>query len=253
MTAQREYPDFVARFYDVIYEKVTSGEDVKYYLKKMRETEGPVLELGVGTGRIFLRAIEEGIDIYGVDNSVHMIQSLKKKLNKKHHHRVEVQDVKVLNLPMEFNLIIAPFRMFSHLIQVEDQLKALNSVYKHMRPGSMFIFDLYVPDLEMLYKGLNEVQDFEGEYENGKLLKRTVSASSDPIKQITYGTMKFEWEEEEGKIVRREWNFQMRYFFRYELEHLIARSDLTLVTIFGDFHEGSLGPESKDFVVICRK
>ena len=252
MTNQREYPDFVARFYDVVYEKVNPGGDVGYYLKKMRETEGPVLELGVGTGRIFLKAIEEGIDIYGVDNSPYMVQVLREKLQKKHHHRVEVQDVRALNLPMEFDLIIAPFRMFSHLIQVEDQLRTLNSIYKHLRAGGMFIFDLYIPDLKMLYKGLDEIQDFEGEYEKGKMLRRTVSATSDLLRQVTYGTMKFMWEEE-GKEVKKEWHFKMRYYFRYELEHLIARSDLTLVTIFGDFNENPLGPDSKDFVVICRK
>ncbi|MFA4839600.1 MAG: hypothetical protein WC703_09015 [Candidatus Neomarinimicrobiota bacterium] len=45
----------------------------------------------------------------------------------------------------------------------------------------------------------------------------------------------------------------MRYFFRYELEHLIARSRLTLQTILGDFQGNPLSENSGEFIVIASK
>lgn len=70
-------PDFVVRFYDLIYKKVRTGIDLDYYMKKILETDGPVLELGVGTGRIFMKALEKGADIYGIDISPSMVEKLK--------------------------------------------------------------------------------------------------------------------------------------------------------------------------------
>ncbi len=46
---------------------------------------------------------------------------------------------------------------------------------------------------------------------------------------------------------------QMRYFFRYELEHLVHRSKLALKNIYGDYGEGALGQESKDFILVCQR
>ncbi|MGD2089349.1 MAG: class I SAM-dependent methyltransferase [Candidatus Aminicenantes bacterium] len=100
------YPAYVARFYDLIYSKILGGEDWGYYLKQILKTQGPVLELGVGTGRIFVEALKQGADIYGIDANGSMIEVLKKKIDKKYYHRVKVQDSINLNLNNRFDLII---------------------------------------------------------------------------------------------------------------------------------------------------
>lgn len=45
------YPDFFARFYDTIYQNLRFGKDHQFYLSQIKKTTGPVLEVGVGTGR----------------------------------------------------------------------------------------------------------------------------------------------------------------------------------------------------------
>jgi len=62
-------------------------------MKKILETDGLVLELGVGTGRIFMKALEKGADIYGIDISPSMVEKLKEKLDRKYHKRVFIQAV----------------------------------------------------------------------------------------------------------------------------------------------------------------
>ena len=42
-------------------------------------------------------------------------------------------------------------------------------------------------------------------------------------------------------------------FFRYEIEHLIHRSKLQLIEIYGDFTEHKLNRQSKDFIVVCKR
>ena len=250
--SQETYPNFVSRFYDVIYDQLRSGTDFKYYLAKILEVQGSVLEIGVGTGRFFLEAINQGADIYGVDISKTMLEHLKRKLDSEHHHRIECQDVRELELSRKFDLIIAPFRVFSHLITTDDQVKSLNKVYDHLHDWGHFIFDLYIPNLRMLAEGMQNQVEFDGFYEEGKRLKRITSFSTDIIRQVNQIEMKFVWEEDDQEHTGI-WNFPMRYFFRYELELLIRQSKLSLQQIFGDFHESPLRSDSKEFVIVCRK
>lgn len=251
MESHFEYPEYVARFYDLIYSKLRSI-DREYFLNKILEVQGPVLEIGVGTGRIFLDALDRGSDIYGIDVSASMLEKLKNKLDKKHHDRIFLQDARRLNLNRKFDLIVAPFRVFSHFIDVADQLLVLNNVHDHLNRNGRFIFDLYVPDLNILLHGIKEQIDFEGEYRPGKKLRRIVSAKPDPINQISLVTMNFTWEEDD-RVRAETWQTQMRFYFRYELEHLVHRSKLKLKNIYGDYQEHELHSDSKDFVVVCER
>jgi SAM-dependent methyltransferase len=245
------YPDYVARFYDVIYATVRAV-DHAYYLQKISECKGPVLEVGVGTGRFFLEALQAGADIYGIDPNESMLHVLKQQLPSAQHFRVSMQVAEEFSLEKKFDLIIAPFRMFSHLITIEQQLKTLRRVHDHLNAGGIFIFDLFVPNLKMLAEGLHEHTDYEGEYEPGNKLRRITSAHANLMNQVNHVTMRYEWDEN-GTQLKHEWHFDMRYFFRWEIEHLIARSPLKLETICGDYNENPLTNASNDFVVMCRK
>jgi SAM-dependent methyltransferase len=245
------YPGFVADYYDTIYSVVRSGIDTDYYLGEVAKAGGPVLEIGVGTGRFFMEALARGADIYGIDISEPMIDVLKDKLETRHHQRIWVEDILQMNLNRTFDLIIAPFRVFSHILTVEEQLRALNKVYDHLNDNGRFIFDLYVPNLSYLVQGINEQVDFEGIY-RGQKLTRVTSMKADLINQVSWVTMTFHLVE--GKKLRSDtWTFPMRFYFRYEIEHLIRRSKLHLVKIMGDFAGNDLQPDSKEFIIVCGK
>jgi SAM-dependent methyltransferase len=246
------YPNYVTRFYDLVYADVRDAVDVNFYLRKIRETSGRVLEIGVGTGRIFRRALTAGADIYGIDNSASMLKRLRKNLAPEEHHRVSLQSAVDFKFDMKFDLILAPFRVFSHLNTIEEQLSALRNIRQYLTNKGLLIFDLFVPNPKMLAEGISELLDFTGEYAPGKKVRRYVSSYSNIVEQMIYGKMKFVWDTNKGKI-SREWNFTMRFFFRYELEHLIQLAGLNLVTILGDFQGHKLNKNSKEFIVICSK
>ena len=157
-----------------------------------------------------------------------------------------------MRLPHRFALILAPFRVFSHIIDVEDQIRCLNQVHDHLEPGGRFIFDLYVPNAGIISRGIQDQVDFDGEYEKGKRLVRIVSSHSDPVNQTSDIRMKFRWDEG-GQTREAEWRFLMRFFFRYELEHLVRLSKLNLDAIYGDYEENPLNRDSNDFVLVCRR
>lgn len=152
----------------------------------------------------------------------------------------------------KFKLIVAPFRVFSHLISAQDQLRALKNIHAHLDRNGVFIFDLFVPNLKMCAEGLPPKVDFEGFWEAGKRLKRVSSVKPDPIRQINHVTMQYIWKED-GKMRDKTWNFPMRYFYRYEVEHLVSRAGFKRVQIFGNFKEKAPANDSKEFVVVCVK
>lgn len=246
------YPYYFAKFYDLIYHQMRSGTDMDFFMNKISQINGTILEIGTGTGRFFAEALKNNANIYGIDISPEMINVLKTKIDSKYHPRISLQSITNFKFDFKFDLIIAPFRVFMHLLDTNDQLEALNNVYDHLTENGIFIFDLYVPNLDIIKNGLNNVVDFDEEYEPGKKLKRTVSANSDIINQISDIKMKLDWDDDSGQR-SEEWNLKLRFFFRYEIEHLISLSKLKLVKILGDYNENELNKDSKDFIVICKK
>ncbi len=247
-----EYPEFYARFYDLIYHFMRDSVDQDFFQNEIKQTKGRVLEIGAGTGRLFISALDSGADIYGLDISPAMLNILKKKLPDNEFNRISLQDVIDFSFPFKFKLIIAPFRVFMHLSEKEDQIKALNNVYNHLERGGRFIFDTFVPDLKQLINGIRNITDFEGDYEPGKKIKRTISTSPDLMNQLINIKFLIEWQED-GGTKKGIWNTRLRFFFRYELEHLIERSHFKKYKIFGDYQGNQLDRSSKEFIVVCQK
>jgi SAM-dependent methyltransferase len=246
------YPYCFARFYDLIYAKIRSDVDTGYFLRKIKDAGGKVLDVGVGTGRFFLEALKDGADIYGIDISPAMLDILKTRTDKKNHYRISRQDIRDFDTGLRFSLILAPFRVFMHLVEATDQITALNHVFDQLEDGGTFIFDLYIPDPGLLASGMNEVMDFEGEFEPGNTIRRYVTSHSDMVNQINHLSMRFDWNEGGDKFSET-WNSELRFFFRFELEYLIRQSKFTSYSIFGDYNETALSAYSKEFVVVCRK
>jgi SAM-dependent methyltransferase len=246
------YPAFFARFYDVIYSHIRSGVDTEYFLSKITEANGPVLEVGTGTGRFFVEALKRGADIYGIDISPYMLDILRSGIEEKDFHRVSQQSITDFKADKKFSLIVAPFRVFMHLSTIDEQIRALEHVYECLEDGGSFIFDLFVPNPGLLERGMKEVTDFEGEYAPGETVRRITSSHSDLVNQITHITFRMEWTES-GKQFSETWNTELRLFFRYELELLLSSSKFSSWQIYGDYMESPLDKDSKEFLIVCLK
>lgn len=247
-----KYPKNFARFYDTIYHNMRDNTDSEYFQNAIRRSGGKVLEAGVGTGRLFINSLNNGADIYGIDISESMLEILHKKLPQDQFFRISCQNIVDFSFDFKFDLIVAPFRVMMHLLDKEEQIRAINNIYDHLGNNGRFIFDVFIPDLSMLIKGIKSQMDFEGEYEPGHRIKRFVSTSPDLINQTIQIDFHLEWEEK-NQSKYDDWTLPLRFFFRYELEHLLERTKFEKYKIYGDYEGSELNNNSKDFIILGQK
>jgi len=257
MSKNYKYNEATVRFYDILYDNFTGIERggkqrAQFYHEEISKARGAILEAGAGTGMIFVPALKAGADIYGIDQSELMFERLNSKLNESERYRVSLQDIREFKLDKQFSLVISPFRVFQHLLTIEDQLKALGRIYEHLEDGGLFIFDLFCPDLTRLHSEVKEMLEFDSEYEPGKRIQRYFSVMPDYINQIQNITFKYVWNEN-GEEKYSEYDFPMRYYFRFELMNLLARANFKVKNIYGSFERDELNNNSKEFVIICEK
>lgn len=157
-----------ADLYDIVSQQDNDGEDIDFYVEKAKETDGKVLEVACGTGRIYLEMLEEGVEAYGIDLSEEMLKKLREKAEKKGlQYNVSQEDMRDFNLDEKFSLIIIPYRSFLHNLTIEDQLSTLESIYRHLEDEGKLILNFFSPDIDFIAKNYGKERKREirdGEY-----------------------------------------------------------------------------------------
>ena len=137
--------DAIAELYDPWSASVV--EDVAFYLEEARRSGGPVVELGVGTGRIAVPIAADGIRIIGVDSSRGMLDVCARRAALAGVAvDLRVGDLREPPVTERVPLVICPFRSLLHMHTDEDRLSVLAAAYKLLLPGGRFVFDVFSPD-----------------------------------------------------------------------------------------------------------
>ncbi len=138
--------DAIAELYDAWSRSVT--EDVEFYVDEARAAGGPVVELGVGTGRIAVPTALAGVPVIGVDSSAGMLAVCARRAAAAGvAERVDLRlgDLRRPPVDERVSLVTVPFRSLLHLETEGARLEALASVRELLVPGGRFLFDVFAP------------------------------------------------------------------------------------------------------------
>jgi len=153
---------FSLTFYDIM--TACAGDqlngDIGFYVQLAGKQPARILELGCGTGRVTSALAERGHTICGVDLSGQMLEQARRKLahnmasGKVHFLQADMCD---FSLDGKFDLIIAPFYSFSHLLTMEQRRTALARIAKHLAPDGRTVLHLIKRDTLANTLGVSEL------------------------------------------------------------------------------------------------
>jgi ubiquinone/menaquinone biosynthesis C-methylase UbiE len=255
-----EYIKMNSEEYDdpILYDKENDIyiEDLPYLLKWASKTEGPIIDLACGTGRITIPLASKGYKLIGVDIHKGMLDQAKKKsLNLDLQIDWIEQDCTKLNLDVKSNLIFSVGNSFQHFLTNEDQDGLLSSVNKHLELGGVFIFGTRFPSTEELLQPVTEEywKTYLDKDTQNKVDVYTIS-TYDSLSQIQHYTTIRKFLNNEGKIIdEKRTNLRLRYVFPREMERILLDNGLEIVNVFKDWNETPIANDSYGMIYVCKK
>jgi SAM-dependent methyltransferase len=141
--------DRIARIYDPWSRSVV--EDVSFYVELAVESGGPVVELGVGTGRIAVPTAAAGVAVVGVDTSAGMLEVAREAAalaGVAGLVDLRLGDLRKPPVDGRFPLVTSPFRALLHMETQGDRRAALRAARALVADGGRFVFDVFEPSEE---------------------------------------------------------------------------------------------------------
>ena len=238
-------------YYSLAYQK--RRHDIDFYVRAARDAQGPVLEYGVGNGRIALHVARAGVTIEGIDLSRPMLDDFRRKLAREPasvQQRVTLHegDMREVELGRRFSLVTLPFNAFLHLYQRPDVEAFLARVRSHLAPNGLFVFDFSIPEPGDL------VRDPELRFpstplhdpETGEPVNYAERFEYDPLRQLLL--VRIELSAEDGSNLRTVPLTHRQYFPR-EMEALLHYNGFEQIFFTADFTDLPLDRHVDSIVV----
>jgi SAM-dependent methyltransferase len=159
-TAAESPYDRIAALYDSWSRSVT--EDVDFYVAEARKATGaagpagdgrgqPIVELGVGTGRIAVPTAAAGVRVIGIDSSAGMLEVCRLRAEAAGVQSLldlRLGDLRDPPVAERVPLVTCPFRSYLHLADAGERLAAFRAARELLIPGGRLIFDVFAPSAD---------------------------------------------------------------------------------------------------------
>ncbi len=243
-----------------IYDYEVQGlEDLPLWQSLAESADGPVLELACGTGRLVLPLARAGLSVTGLDASRFMLAVARRKLAQEDHevrarcHFVEAS-MADFSLDARFGLIYIPARSFQILLTRDAQRSCLACCARHLPPDGLLVIDVFNPRLDLLispeghHDGPNE---FAGPA--GASIVHEAQAQYDRASQALTADWWYVARDEEGAVTRYDYDLELRYFFRFEMEWMLEACGFDVEALYGNFDRGEFAADSPEMIFVARK
>jgi SAM-dependent methyltransferase len=224
-------------------------DDVQFYVTQAAKHGGPVLEYGVGNGRVALPTARHGVSVTGIDLSRPMLDDLRARLLDEPadvRRRVTLRegDMRKVRLKKRFPLVFCPFNAALHLYAREDVEAFLARVREHLTPRGELIVDLSVPVMQDLLREPTRAYKAPRfrHATTGEVVSYQEHFDYDRVRQVLFVSMEFS----PVGHADRAWMTPLahRQFFPQEWEALLHYNGFEVDKVSGDFYGGPLDRSS---------
>jgi SAM-dependent methyltransferase len=215
-----------SKYYDILYMDKEYEKECDFlesaFKHYARFKPSKVLDIGCGTGGHLISLAKRGYKVVGVDKSKWMVKFAKEKIcNYELPARVLTMDVLDLNLDEKFDACIAMFAVVSYIVQTRDLIKTLKNIRRHLRTGSLFVFDFWYGPAVLTVTPSSRVKIVE---KDGVKVIRTVIPELDMFNNIVKSKYYLVAIKENIVIDETQEIHVLRYLFPQELIHYLSES-----------------------------
>lgn len=251
-----EFFDPFAAVYDARMDDLEEGsmptDDVAFYRELAREADGPALEVGVGTGRVYLDLLAAGLDVDGVDLSTGMLERLRANADERGlDPSVWTADVTEFAPDRAYGLVYAPARAFNHLPTLADQRAALECIHDALAPGGRFALNTFVPSFEIVAEEYGEPAEELVAVDGNEYRQVTVARLDDEVEQVA--TLHRElYDADTGDLVA-ERETPLALVPRRQFELLFELAGFSAWTAYGGFDREALESVDQEMVWVAER
>ena len=238
-SSHNQYDSF-ADIYSVWTDTAASARaNLTFYVDAYLAENGPVVELGVGDGRIAVDAAARGGTVIGVDLSSAMLERCRQRAARAGvlgRLTLLQADFRTFALETPAALISLPYHSIGHLVELRDKRDAVRHIFSQLRPGGRFIFDdfLMTPALLATMRQVQLRAAYQSAAGLDVLLWVTslVDEASQSIKVVT-------WEDEidaDDRLARRRYRrLSLSWLEPSQARSLLEDAGFSIDACFGDF------------------
>lgn len=207
--------------------------DIEYYLKRLTNENGTILEAGVGSGRFFIPLLEHGYQIEGIDQSKEMLALCQKNCEERQLSPILYEgSFSDYSFDKKYDVIVIPTGSFCLIDSITNAIQTITHFYQHLAPGGRLILDLVVPSDFVVGEQVSTA--FPLTSEEGILLK-SHSIAIDWINQTTLTYLTYEkWRN--GQLMASELqSFGLRWYGITEFTLLLEKIGFSKITCSADY------------------
>ncbi|MBL7011244.1 MAG: class I SAM-dependent methyltransferase [Candidatus Marinimicrobia bacterium] len=231
-----------------LYDACTAHKinDIPFYRHWAIKTNGTILELACGTGRVAEPLLDKKYDYTGLDLSPVFIDHCQSKYPEGEFIMGDIRD---FNLGQKFDLIFIPFNSFLHLYTEEEMTQCLKSIQNHLSENGKFLLDNFVPDPEFLYRNQDKKhKEMMINHPEGGKCTIWQKNQYDEDSEINH----IHWYFDRGDNGEQdEYKFDMRMIYPDTMDRVLSESGFTIEEKWGDYDGEPFDENSLLQLYIC--
>lgn len=236
------------------------ADDIPFYLGLARRTDGPILEMGCGTGRLVLALAQAGHRVTGIEREPAMLARAVDKLRAAGRPAASRAtllqgDIRQLDIADRFGLAILAVNTFMSLDGPAEQSQVLERAGQHLLPGGMLVLDLFHPDPQTLASadGTLQLEKALHDPQTGRHAFKFVARQLDAARQELTATFIYDEHDAAGQVTRTAGVFRLRYLHRVELEHMLAAAGYAVEAVYGGYDLEPYDEDAERLLVLARR
>lgn len=247
--------DDYAPFYDWENAQTLGRRDVPFWRRLAAPVDGPVLELGSGTGRVTLPLARAGATVVGIDRSEQMLARARTRIRRgRLQDRAQLVRGDIRHLPFpdaSFPLVLAPYGILQSLLKEADLARTLEAVARVLQPGGTLGLEL-AADLPS-WKEYRRRISLKGRLgARGPALTLVESVRQDRARKLTLFDQEF-IQRKGREVQRKTFTLAFRTLSVPQMARRLDKAGLRVSAMLGDYQGGPWDPRAEVWILLAQK